>query len=715
MMKKIIALIGFGLILVLAACGGDSTALINEELEAAAATVTLFQNPVTTDVSFPSSVNGIGVMWSSDNPAILSNAGQVNRPEFGEDDAVVEVTGVFEKEGITLHLKLFATILALTEAEIEAQLEALVMGLDFVNAPVLYSQPQLPTNVDGVRLTYRSLTPTVMTNTAGFLKEPLGGETLEAVLRVTASHPSQVIKSFEIPLVIGAWQPLEITSSQDVEFIAREGEFIVEDGSMTIYTMNNDMPYVELIDFMSTISGAIIYSSLTFESDDTTFSIFRTTEPDEEDDEEPVTYYLTFDFANNTATTNYYSFFGSIGNATQTDFGRGLEFIDFESNFEEIEPVTFDLGRYNMQLFVGDEGYLVPFHLANLFLSGSVYDVYYNGDTLFGQDIYDFRAAIPVFHESSLNEQNMPVNLKEMSYHYMAFIMNYFFGLQNRLGIEDFYDVLTSYRNQLLGSDTAHYQAFFDIVMSLDDLHTTHTMNGPYITTATNPLSLNDFGPRGRRFYDALFNDLDDSRFCNADDGVEYLADETIALIHIGGFNDDATLMMAEVMAEIDAKSSIEKIIINLACNTGGIIGTAWQILGYLTDGPLEYYSLNSGDGLQSKSTFTSETSAPRNVEWYILTSPVTYSAANLFTSMAKDMGLATIVGSRSSGGAASIKPMLLPNGTVIFISSPNLLANNNFEDIEGGIAVDIFLSPRDLRDDRSNLDALLDAILNND
>ena len=56
------------------------------------------------------------------------------------------------------------------------------------------------------------------------------------------------------------------------------------------------------------------------------------------------------------------------------------------------------------------------------------------------------------------------------------------------------------------------------------------------------------------------------------------------------------------------------------------------------------------------------------DVNWYILTSPVTFSAANLMTSMAKDGGFATIIGQDSSGGASSIEVILLPDGQALII-----------------------------------------------
>jgi hypothetical protein len=368
-----------------------------------------------------------------------------------------------------------------------------------------------------------------------------------------------------------------------------------------------------------------------------------------------------------------------------------------------------------MQLYRHEDKYLVPFHLANLFLSGSVYDVYFNGDRIFGQDTYGFRDARSRFNRSSLNSEDMPYDLKEMSYHYMAFMMNYFFGLQSDFGIDDFYDVLENHQLNWFGGElsrtTTHYRTILDIVLDLDDLHTTHQMNGPYITTAFYDTQTFRYRSRSQ-FFRNTYNILFDTNFCKLDDfRVQYLDEEKVAIIHLDGFNDTATQFMKNAMEEIDAKSTVEKIVVNLACNTGGIIGTAWQILGYLTDEPMEYFSQNAGDGLQAKSTFTSENTTEGDYEWFVLTSPVTYSAANLFASMAKDMGLATIIGTQSTGGAASIKPMIMPNGTVIFISSPNILSNSKFESIEFGIPVDVEIAVNILSNDSLNIQAVLDAL----
>ena len=712
MMKKWMLLIGFSFILILSACGESvpEGPTLQEQFEDAYDKVTVFTDAIVGDITLPSNIDGFTITWSSANPAVLNIDGTVNRPAFNEADVEVVMTGIFEKEGQQFSETWPAYVMKLGEAELKNQIADVIENLA-LNGASVRERVNFPSEVDGVSLTYDTLGNASLTNDGVVFKRLADEGDHEVYVEVTGTLQG-VSHVGAITIIVESFDPLAIVEEETFNFLPIAGEFSVSPGSMTIYTMNNSLPYVDLTDFMSTISGAIVWSDLDILTTDTTYQVLLFSPADPDDPlSEDFTYELIFDFERNIATVNYYSFFGAILASTETDFGRGLEFIDYESNADEIQPVEFLLENYFMQLYRHEDKYLVPFHLANLFLSGSVYDVYFNGDRIFGQDAYEFSASINRFNRSSLNNENMPYDLKEMSYHYMAFMMNYFFGLQSDFGIDDFYDVLAEHTNRWFSDrDATHYRVIRDIVLDLDDLHTSHTMNGPYINTVNYSLALNELGPRSQRLYNALLYDLDGTRFCG-EDGVEYFDNETAALIHIGSFNDEATQLMADVMAEIDAKGTVQKIVVNMACNTGGIIGTAWQILGYLTDEPMEYFSQNAGDGLQAKSTFTSENTTEGEYEWFVLTSPITYSAANLFASMAKDMGLATIVGQQSSGGAASVKIMIMPNGTVIRISSPNILSNNNYESIEFGIPVDIGIPLDIMGNDDENIDALIDAI----
>lgn len=107
----------------------------------------------------------------------------------------------------------------------------------------------------------------------------------------------------------------------------------------------------------------------------------------------------------------------------------------------------------------------------------------------------------------------------------------------------------------------------------------------------------------------------------------------------------------------------------------------------------LDYYAIDSDNDGDYK-----DNDAYTQYNWYILTSLNTFSAANYFTSVAKNMGIATIIGEKTGGGMCSVMPCVLLDGTTFKISSDNSLRYHYYDDesnqniyyeIESGIAPD--------------------------
>jgi hypothetical protein len=73
-------------------------------------------------------------------------------------------------------------------------------------------------------------------------------------------------------------------------------------------------------------------------------------------------------------------------------------------------------------------------------------------------------------------------------------------------------------------------------------------------------------------------------------------------------------------------------------------------------------------------------------------------------------MKLGKIIGQKTGGGAASILPVVLPDGTSIVISSNDLsvtMKNNTIKSIEGGIEPDIYLEYKDFYNDQKLLEII--------
>src|SRR5690606_12540617 len=68
---------------------------------------------------------------------------------------------------------------------------------------------------------------------------------------------------------------------------------------------------------------------------------------------------------------------------------------------------------------------------------------------------------------------------------------------------------------------------------------------------------------------------------------------------------------------------------------------------------------------------------------FFVMTTRVTYSAANLFVSIVKDMDLAIVVGRTTMGGAAAVTYGVLPNNLIMTYSSSMVFIDKNDQIIE--------------------------------
>ena len=705
-MKKRILFMLFLMVFVLVGCQEpeETPSETLTPLSEIAQTVTLFDQPLTANISLPSAVQGVGVSWTSLNQARLSNAGAVTRPLHEEGDAVFVIEGLFSRDD-EVHVERYdVTVLAepFVPRDYEAEIDAMIASFEFLSEPQA-ERIIWPTQIDDATLSFSSLSPTYLRND-GFVLQPLArlGDA-NASVEVTFTIEGEVFTRL-LDVAIAAKPALAIVDTAVYDFVSIATEYLVDDSEITLHRMNNGLMFVDVFDFLALVDGAIVYDELELNVDGSVVEIVLPFEPDEDFPLTYDSYHLVLDFENNTVTVNLFSFFGGIAQSTQTDFGAGLSLISYEHI--TYDPVVFDLSFYRLELWHHEDQFLMPLDVANLFFTGQMYDVYFNGDQLRGADTYqllDRGADLRSLNVTSFRNTEIPMELRIMTYHYFTFVMDHFYGLRDFMVEETFYTFLADLNHNFFGTSRSHYTAWFRTVYNLDEPHSSHLLHGFH--TVSRDLALNPInGPRMNRFIGQL------QSLCligdSPSEGVSFLDNDRIAMITLDGFSAQTPDAMRGYMDEIIAKGSVQDIILNLACNTGGILGTAWQVMGHMTDEPLTYQSFNIGDGSRITAEYDTDTVAP-DFTWYILTSPVTFSAANLVTSMAKDMGIATIIGQQSSGGASSITTNILPNGTILIISSANVLANSNFESIEFGIPVDVAIDPNRLFDEEALIEAI--------
>jgi len=120
----------------------------------------------------------------------------------------------------------------------------------------------------------------------------------------------------------------------------------------------------------------------------------------------------------------------------------------------------------------------------------------------------------------------------------------------------------------------------------------------------------------------------------------------------------------------------IENVLLDLSWNTGGNVGALYRIVGFITDQPFAVSHIDGATG--GASTYHVQIDGVPNyshLKWGLLITPVTFSAANSMATIFMENDLGQIIGVKSGGGACSITPILLPNGTAFTMSSNNINA----------------------------------------
>ena len=587
--------------------------------------------------------------------------------------------------------------------------EKVSMALNEIN--LTYPNLTLPKFTSyGVSFTWTTSNPRVISS-SGYVINPSVGQPAAVVELTVRASSSGYVESKTFELTIPANEEVTVTDHVTLPFEGTSTEYVVADNPAVdlFYVDNGSVQYVDVQTFLNLIDGAIesdileyIYPEadvLRVSYDVTYLDIDGVTEVTE-------TYYAEINFTENTFTVNNFDFFGGYIASTESNYGEGLNYVD--ADFVEGNEVVIPLGFYNFDLVIHTEGeqtyYLMPLAVANRLFAGDIYyDVYYNGDKLWGIDTFvipgnDDPALITQIQTSSLNTADAPRDMKLATYHYLAFVMDYFYGLKPDKGYETYYDKLyASAKTIIEGTDSNLYSQVFKLAYGLDDLHTSYLFDGYWNAPRVPGLSLSDLGLGTVAFYEYFLDIQDrlDAKYGSYNNMPTHtlLDNETVAVIHITGFTIDTPNEFKAIMDSLP--STVTDVVIDLSYNTGGNVGAVMRIFGYMTEEQYMYHSQNPADG--SAVTYYIESDyVAYDKNWYVLTSGVTFSAANLFASMAKELGI-PVIGQQSSGGACSIGVVMNPDGSAIMISTNNVLSTRSgneidgytYTSVEGGVPVD--------------------------
>ncbi|QVK03050.1 S41 family peptidase [Mycoplasma mycoides] len=404
------------------------------------------------------------------------------------------------------------------------------------------------------------------------------------------------------------------------------------------------------------------------------------------------------------------------------DKERGEEKLNLEfkgiENENPIKQFKYHLGDYGIEMLKDQNDIYLPIVLLNqIFLNDSNVQVYFNQDEVnifrFAETLGNFLNIVNLKMSKANTNNQIPKNLKEFQYKYLSFLFDHYYGI--KLNNKSYKEFFKKYESKILGSNDSHYLATRQIIADLDDPHSAYILDG-YFNKMKDiekvPISKESNKVRSDNWNNLLhvLAKLDPNK-------IEYqnnFISDTTSVISFKQFEENTASHIKKSLEEAQ-KRGIKNIIFNVTQNGGGFIGAAYEIMGFLTDKPFKVYNYNPLSKEQKVETIKSKYNK-FNFNYYILTSPYSFSAGNIFPQIARDNKVAKLIGYKTFGGASSIGYFILPTGDIIQLSTNNVFTSSKFKSLEFGVNPDVKLdgdvlnNAKDLYDKNKLLDLISKA-----
>ncbi|QSF13528.1 S41 family peptidase [Mycoplasma sp. Mirounga ES2805-ORL] len=437
---------------------------------------------------------------------------------------------------------------------------------------------------------------------------------------------------------------------------------------------------------------------------------------------------IVVDWKENTIKVNDISYFRYTQRGS-TNYMKLLKTIGYDEFKLENKEVVFDLDKYGFDIKNYRGRVLIPFHVFNLlFGSQNYYNVYFDGN--------EYRGVETVVNSHWKNNwtNKLPTKSERLySYNFLRFVFDYFYGLKEQKDIED----IDAYWNQNIISKITNTDKniFMDgysdfIYGELNELHTSLISNSFYhnANTFINP----QLRLKSTKFK-SYKNRLNELKNIWSEETNHYLTKlnkwlrikHDMLVIKMDSFEtnedvvnisdnidpssfDSYTWLKTGISAVIESHPNIKKIVLDLSQNGGGSVAAMYRTLGLITDKPIVDYDYNNLTKIMNRITLlvnSSEKDIPfTKYKWFVLTGENTFSAANSFTAIFKQMKLGKVIGQKTGGGMCSLLYVTLPDGVSLGMSSPNCSniydeANGIYIPIENGIKPDIKIKYEDFYD----------------
>ena len=161
---------------------------------------------------------------------------------------------------------------------------------------------------------------------------------------------------------------------------------------------------------------------------------------------------------------------------------------------------------------------------------------------------------------------------------------------------------------------------------------------------------------------------------------------------------------------------------IDLSCNRGGYVDAGvFMLCWFLGEAPLSVTSPVTG--AQCTALYRADINLDHEFDekdeltgknLYCLTSPVSFSCANLVPCIFKACGRVTLLGDTTGGGSCNVLPMSSAWGSLYQISGTlriSFAKNGSYYDTDRGVDPDVFLTKPDTFLDREKLTEIINGL----
>ena len=421
-----------------------------------------------------------------------------------------------------------------------------------------------------------------------------------------------------------------------------------------------------------------------------------------------------------------------------------LQLVEQNSYSRIGSAVDFRLGDYGIDLIEKDGVCYIPMQvLSDIVFSLPCYvSILYNGEGVFGYELTmeTENELLDKYYEAEPGARSE--SLADFTYRELCMVMDYFYGLKEQHGIEDFDDffIETGLEKSLKSTDAMEAgKAMADLMnLYIDDLHSAYTGNswlvGPNEELRENfGRSIIEYYLYGMKYYEVRdtyypdgvpgYEEIGNTAYITFDtfetkpDDVDYYTEPPVA-----DTTDTVGICLYAYSQITREDSPIENVVLDLSLNNGGDTTTGSFVLSMFL-GEADICIEDTLTGAYANERFCADVNLDGEFDeqdtlygynLYCMTSPYSFSCGNLVPSVLKNSGNVTMLGNTSGGGACIVMPFSTADGTLLQISGYRRLSymkNGAIYDIDQGIEPHYIISNPEHYYDRQELTEYINGL----